>query len=131
MPGPSYLRGKLVNIALTCGKLTEKDIDRSVRRILHSIYRLLPQMPVSKMGEKELDPNAKRSYLREAASSAIVLMKNESHVLPFHKERSVGADAKFYSRETLTMCRLQSLGRMLKLQRSPVVVALMWYHRTQ
>ncbi|KAF3388795.1 putative beta-glucosidase I [Penicillium rolfsii] len=97
MPGPSYLRGNLVNIALTCGKLTENDIDRCVKRILHSIYKVLPQMPMSKMGEEEFDPNAKRKYLREAASSACVLLKNDNHVLPFHRERSIaiiGPNAK-------------------------------------
>ncbi|KAJ5633132.1 hypothetical protein N7490_009471 [Penicillium lividum] len=96
MPGPSYLRGNLVNIALTCGKLTVDDIDICVRRVLEFIKKLTPKLPKSPT-EASIESTEKHKYLQEAASAAIVLLKNNNQVLPFHKDKSIaiiGPNAK-------------------------------------
>ncbi|KAJ5771923.1 hypothetical protein N7520_002452 [Penicillium odoratum] len=96
MPGPSYLRGNLVNIALTCGKLTVDEIDICVRRVLEFIQKLTSKLPKSPT-ETSIESTEKNKYLREAASAAIVLLKNNNKVLPFQKDKSIaiiGPNAK-------------------------------------
>lgn len=89
MPGPTLMRGRLVNHAIICGKLREDDIDVCVRRILEFIDRLLPLGIPSDAPENTVDTEETAAQLRQLGSASIVLLKNENKVLPFAKDKSV------------------------------------------
>ncbi|CAK7206644.1 beta-glucosidase [Sporothrix eucalyptigena] len=97
MPGPSFMRGSLVNHAVACGKLHEDDIDACVRRILEFTDKLLPLGIPSNAPEQTVDTKETAALLRQVASASIVLLKNQNKVLPFAKEKStcvIGPNAK-------------------------------------
>lgn len=100
MPGPTVLRGRLVNHALLCGKLHEDDIDACVRRILHFINRVIPLGIPSNAPERTVDTKETAAQLRDISSSSIVLLRNENQVLPFSKEKSVCLSSKLYFTST-------------------------------
>ncbi|KAK9802323.1 putative beta-glucosidase [Seiridium cardinale] len=97
MPGPPFVRGKQVNHAILCGKLSEEDIDICARRVLQFINKLLPLDIPSNAPEKTIDNEETSARLRKLASSSIVLLKNDNRVLPFKKNKSIaviGPNAK-------------------------------------
>lgn len=107
MPGPPFLRGPLVNHALISGKLIEDDVDACVRRILQFVNRLLPLGIPSNAPETTIDTKETAAYLRQVASSSIVLLRNQNKVLPFAKEKSVCLGPGFLHwlfSDTLTGC---------------------------
>ena len=89
MPGATYIRGKLVAQALSCGKLTMTDIDTCVRRVLELGKRVAPLGIKENAPENTVDTPETAALLREIGSGGIVLMKNEKNVLPFSKEKSI------------------------------------------
>lgn len=89
MPGPTLLRGSLVNHALISGKLTLDDIDVSVRRILAFINKVLPLNIPTNAPETTINTRETAQRLREIAAASIVLLKNDNSVLPFRKDKSV------------------------------------------
>ncbi|KAK6077068.1 glycoside hydrolase family 3 [Seiridium cupressi] len=97
MPGPPFVRGKQVNHAILCGKLSEEGIAICARRVLQFINKLLPLDIPSNAPEKTIDNEETSACLRELASSSIVLLKNDNRVLPFKKDKSIaviGPNAK-------------------------------------
>jgi beta-glucosidase len=69
------------------GRITETEIDRSLERLMVARFRLgmfdpKERVPYSKIAISENDSSAHREVAREAERSAIVLLKNESGVLP-------------------------------------------------
>ena len=89
MPGPSYIRGKLVNSALACRKLVDKDLDDCVREVLKLVKRVellgIPEnAPETTVNSKETS-----QALRTVAANSIVLMKNEKNILPLKKDKTV------------------------------------------
>ncbi|KAH8655309.1 putative beta-glucosidase [Xylariales sp. PMI_506] len=97
MPGPSFIRGKQVNHALLCGKLTVDDIDACARRVLQFINKVLPLGIPSNAEEKTIDNEDTSALLRELSASSIVLLKNDNNILPFKKDKTIaviGPNAK-------------------------------------
>ncbi|MEW1777564.1 glycoside hydrolase family 3 C-terminal domain-containing protein [Streptomyces sp. NPDC086777] len=73
-----------VDGALAQGLLTEKDVDRAVRRHLSVRFRLGEFDPHDDPhpGTAEFDTPAHRALAREAAEQAVVLLKNDGDLLP-------------------------------------------------
>ncbi|KIJ69935.1 glycoside hydrolase family 3 protein [Hydnomerulius pinastri MD-312] len=78
MPGPTVMRGKALERAVACGKVRVSTIDDRVRSILKLVLRAQASGIPFSGPESGVDTPALRSLLREAASSAIVLLKNDS-----------------------------------------------------
>ena len=89
MPGTSYIRGKLVNAALGCGKLSEFDLDNCVRQVLKLVKKTLPLGIPEHAPEHEVNTPETAALLRKIAGDGIVLLKNDKNVLPFKKEKSI------------------------------------------
>lgn len=89
MPGPSLIRGRLVQMALACAKLAPRDIDNRVREVLKLVNKVLPLGIPERAEETTVDTKETTQTLREIARASIVLLKNERNVLPFDKYKSV------------------------------------------
>lgn len=89
MPGPSYIRGNLVNQALGCGKLGVHDVDKRVREVLKLVKKVEPLGIPENAPETTVDTPETSALLRSLASNGIVLMKNENNILPFNKNKSI------------------------------------------
>ncbi|KAG2013345.1 cellulose-binding beta-glucosidase [Coprinopsis cinerea AmutBmut pab1-1] len=98
MPGPTVMRGKAVERALTAEKLFISDIDARVKQIL-GLYKRAQESGIPFDGPEEYnqDPGVK-DILREAAAESIVLLKNEKGILPLtdavKKIAVIGPNAK-------------------------------------
>lgn len=88
MPGPTRIRGELINQALGCGKLLPHHLDNRVREVLNLVKRVLPLGIPEDAEEKMRDTPETAALLREIAAEGIVLMKNENNVLPFKPEKT-------------------------------------------
>lgn len=98
MPGPSYIRGKLVDQALGCGKLLEHHIDDRVREVLKLVRKAQDLGLPENAPETTVDTPETSALLRALASDGIVLMKNENNVLPLDKKKStaiIGPNAAY------------------------------------
>ncbi|KAF8325854.1 glycoside hydrolase superfamily [Cantharellus anzutake] len=82
MPGPTVVRGAALNAAFRSRKVSEQNIDDRVRNVLNLINNVQPSGVPEDAPEKSNDDPEVKKILREAASSAIVLLKNEANVLP-------------------------------------------------
>jgi beta-glucosidase len=89
MPGPSYIRGKLVSSALACRKLVDKDLDDCVREVLKLVKRVEPLGIPENAPETTVDTKETAQALRTVAANSIVLMKNERNILPLKKDKTV------------------------------------------
>ncbi|KIV84809.1 hypothetical protein PV11_00566 [Exophiala sideris] len=89
MPGPTYIRGSLVNQALTCGKVEEHDIDERAREVLKMVRKAQDLGLQENAPEETVDTPETAAQLRELAGEGIVLLKNENNMLPFDKEKSI------------------------------------------
>ena len=82
MPGPARWMGENVLKMVQIGDLSEAVVDDKIRRILRTIYRVGAfENPILQQ-EDSIDKPAHRSIVRQAASEAIVLLKNEKDILP-------------------------------------------------
>jgi beta-glucosidase len=75
---------------LQAGRITEAELDRSLERLMVARFRLgmfdpEERVPYSRIAMAENDSSAHRQVAREAARSAIVLLKNEGGVLPLSR----------------------------------------------
>ncbi|EXJ90576.1 beta-glucosidase [Capronia coronata CBS 617.96] len=98
MPGPSYIRGKLVGMALGCGKLGEHEVDDRAREVLKLVKKAEPLGIPENAPEGTVDTPETSALLRELSSSGIVLMKNDGSILPFSKEKTtavIGPNAAY------------------------------------
>ena len=89
MPGASYIRGKLVNQALACRKLVDKDLDDCVREVLKLVKKVGPLGIPENAPESTVDSKETAQLLRTVAANSIVLMKNDKNVLPLKKDKTV------------------------------------------
>lgn len=81
MMGEAYLHG--LEPALQRGLISEREIDRSVRRVLELKAKLgLFADPCRGLDGDELAPVRHRPLAREAAGKSIVLLKNDNGLLP-------------------------------------------------
>lgn len=98
MPGPTYVRGKLIEQALGCGKLLMHHLDARVFEVLKLIKKTLPLNIPSDAEEKTIDTPETAAMLREVAAASIVLLRNEKSILPLSKEKTtavIGPNAEF------------------------------------
>lgn len=98
MPGPSYIRGKLINQALGCGKLSPTDVDARVREVLKLVKKVQPLGIPENAEETTIDSPETAATLRALSSNGLVLLKNEGNVLPFNKEKTtavIGPNAAY------------------------------------
>ena len=80
MPGTNAFFGKKLRDALAGGTVTPADVDRSVTRILRSMYALgLADEP---LGRKPIDFAPHLDVAQRVAEQGIVLLKNERNLLP-------------------------------------------------
>lgn len=78
MPGGSDYMFKEVAQAVKDGKLSESDIDSSVRRILKTVFRAAETHKET----HTCDYNAHHAIARQAAEAGAVLLKNDDTILP-------------------------------------------------
>lgn len=83
MPGADAFYGKKLRDALAAGTVAQADVDRSVGRILRSIYALgLADEP---LGRKPVDFPAHLETAQKVAEQGIVLLKNQGNLLPISR----------------------------------------------
>ncbi len=89
MPGPSrWMSAEHVNNALANGKLTQDALDDKVRRLLNTIEETGLFENPNHPPERADDNPKHRQIIRQAASEAIVLLKNDG-TLPLKKVKSI------------------------------------------
>jgi beta-glucosidase len=98
MPGPSTVRSKQIDFALRCGKLLPHHIDARVTEVLKLIKKVLPLQIQERAPEMTINSPETATLLRKLATDSIVLLKNDHHILPFKKNKTVaviGPNAAF------------------------------------
>jgi beta-glucosidase len=80
-----------MKIAVEKGLLTEETIDKSVKRLMKSRFKLgmfdpEEEVPFNEIPFEVNDSQENRELARETARQSIVLLKNEEDILPFNKE---------------------------------------------
>ncbi|OKL60684.1 putative beta-glucosidase I [Talaromyces atroroseus] len=89
MPGPTRWRGSALNHAIASNKISTAVLDNRVRQVLKLVQRASKSGVPENAPETELNRDEDRELLRKVASDAIVLLKNEGHVLPLNKNRRI------------------------------------------
>lgn len=80
---PFYRTNQVMTDLLGCGKLSESDLDECVRRVLQLVKRTMGSGIDFESDEEEIvDTSYTRDLLRRRAASGVVLLKNESGLLP-------------------------------------------------
>ena len=100
MPGPARWMGKPVLHALKHGEVSEQALDDKVRRLLRTIERVGAFDQPELVPERGIDKPEHHALARQAASEAIVLLKNGNSILPLDVQRDqsiavIGANAKW------------------------------------
>ncbi|KFY44503.1 hypothetical protein V495_03419 [Pseudogymnoascus sp. VKM F-4514 (FW-929)] len=97
MPGPSRLRGGLLQGALASNKVTEHAITQRAREVLNLVNRCAASGIPENAKEETRDTPETAALLKKISANSIVLLKNEGNVLPLKKNKStliVGPNAK-------------------------------------
>ncbi|CAN9343300.1 unnamed protein product [Alternaria alternata] len=89
MPGPSQWRGKNLLHSLLANRLSARDLDNCVRRILNMIKEAASSNIPEQAPEKPLNREKDRELLRRAATESIVLMKNDESILPLNPDKAI------------------------------------------
>ncbi|KAJ9607782.1 beta-glucosidase [Cladophialophora chaetospira] len=100
MPGPSYIRGHLVNQALGCGKLLVPDVDERVREVLKLVKKTQALGIPENAPETTIDSPETSAFLRSLSSNGLVLLKNNHNILPLNKKKTtavIGPNAAYAS----------------------------------
>jgi len=87
MPGPPRHRGEKLLDAVKAGSVSESSVDAAVRRLLEVTLRSGLLEHPEEAAEESIDRPEHRQLAREAAAEAIVLLKNESDVLPLDRRK--------------------------------------------
>ena len=98
MPGPSYIRGHLINQALGCGKLTVSDVDERVREVLKLVKKTQALGIPENAPERTVDSPQTSAFLRSLSANGLVLLKNNENVLPLNKKKTtaiIGPNAAY------------------------------------
>ncbi|WWD20488.1 hypothetical protein CI109_104964 [Kwoniella shandongensis] len=88
MPGPSLMRGSSLERDIIGGKLVPTDIDECVLRVLHYVREAQQSGIEFEKEEDTINTPKVRALLREAADSAVVLLKNDKDILPIAQSGS-------------------------------------------
>lgn len=74
---------------IQCGKLVPADIDARAREVLKLVkYAKQSGIPFDSV-ESTIDTPQSRAFLRQAASNAVVLLKNDKHILPIKSAKRI------------------------------------------
>src|ERR1700761_2994335 len=98
MPGPSYIRGHLINQALGCGKLTIPDVDERVREVLKLVKKTQALGIPENAPETTIDSPETSAFLRSLSANGLVLLKNQDNLLPLDKKKTtaiIGPNAAY------------------------------------
>ena len=87
MPGPGLLAPKRVSVALAHGQVTQDVVDENVRRILRTVIRVGLLDGLHTPNHAIVNSPEHQRLTFEAASKAIVLLKNEGGLLPLDATR--------------------------------------------
>ncbi|KAK2685865.1 hypothetical protein QWA68_015088 [Fusarium oxysporum] len=82
MPGPSVWRGKALAWAVESRKVSQRQIDQAVRRVLQLIAQTWTTRSSKPDGNN--DTLASKAIARQAATDSIVLLKNDAGILPLN-----------------------------------------------
>lgn len=98
MPGATRYRGKLVEFAVGSRLISESTIDQRVRRVLKFIQDASSVDVASEEGSRDCPED--RRLIRQLAANGVVLLKNDSNILPLEVKRGariavVGSHAKY------------------------------------
>ena len=85
MPGPPRHRGEKLRGAVKAGAVSESSLDKAVRRLLELTVRSGAFEDPEEAAEDSVDRPEHRQLAREAAGEAMVLLKNESDLLPLDR----------------------------------------------
>jgi len=91
MPPSGGVNEKKIIEAINSGQLTEEKLDEAVRRILNIILKAMK----NKKDNYTYDVKAHHQLARKVASESIVLLKNESNILPLQREGKLGIIGEF------------------------------------
>ncbi|KAJ3030433.1 hypothetical protein HDV00_008885 [Rhizophlyctis rosea] len=90
MPGPPIWRGEALTKAIVAGKITPATLDERVRAILKFVKRTAGSGIPDGAEETGSDREEHRACNRSVAAESIVLVKNETNLLPLKKESLKG-----------------------------------------
>lgn len=90
MPGGSNFMEKEVLEAVKTGKLPQKAVDASARRVLELVSRAVEKPKT----ETSCDYQAHHVLAKEAAEQGAVLLRNKDNILPLREGTKIGAMAK-------------------------------------
>lgn len=96
MPGPTRWRGGLLTHALTSNKISRKTLDERAKGVLDLVNWCSKSGVPENAKEKTRDTPETSAFLRKVATDAIVLMKNDSDVLPLKKNKKVRVLSFFF-----------------------------------
>lgn len=91
MPGSGGSNDARIVAAVKDGRLSEEDVDRSVRRIL----KIIDQYQSGRKPDTPWDMEAQHTLAGQLAAECMVLLKNEEQVLPFKPDEKVAVIGKF------------------------------------
>ncbi|KAK4704566.1 beta-glucosidase, partial [Phenoliferia sp. Uapishka_3] len=98
MPGPSCMRGAAVIRQISSGKLSVDVVDARVRTVLTLVNKAIASGIPFNAQESSIDTPELRALLRQASSSAVVLLKNSASLLPISSSTKsiavIGSNAK-------------------------------------
>ncbi|MCD6352073.1 MAG: glycoside hydrolase family 3 C-terminal domain-containing protein [Armatimonadetes bacterium] len=82
-----FFYGKPLEEAVRAGKVSEKTIDEAVRRILRVKFQVGAFENLPQPDESKINTPATQALVRDVARRAIVLLKNERHLLPLERSK--------------------------------------------
>jgi beta-glucosidase len=89
MPGGTKWRGEMLVQAVGVNKVSQHVLDERVRNVLNLVNRCAASNIPERAEEKTADTPETAALLRKIGGDSIVLMKNESNILPLKKDKKV------------------------------------------
>ena len=88
MPGPSRFRKVMLHHSLASNKTSQNTLDDRARTVLKLVDRCARSKIPERAREKAANTPETEAFLRKLASQGIVLLKNDTNILPFKKDKS-------------------------------------------